>query len=87
MLGVPSLISDSDITDIDNVSYSYIWTRFATTTPSGTFPSGFSMVGSFLFHVAISSRNKVQVIINYDCSHVFVRAWWGTLWCEWKTIV
>ena len=86
-LGVPVLIADSDITDIDNVSYSYIWTRFTSNPPAGTIPSGLSTVGSFLFHVTLSQRNKVQVIINHDCSHVFVRTWWGTAWMEWKAIV
>ena len=84
---MPTLIADSDITDIDNVSYRYIWTRFTGSSLSGTFPSDFSIVGSFLLHVAISTRNKVQVIINYDCSHVFVRTWWANSWYGWKTIV
>ena len=84
---MPVLIADSDITDIDNVSYRYIWTRFTGNPPAGTIPSGLSTVGSFLFHVTLSQRNKVQVIINHDCSHVFVRTWWGTAWMEWKAIV
>lgn len=87
ILGVPTLIADSDITDIDNVSYGYIWTRFTGDQLSGTLPSDITAAGFFLLHVTISQRNKIQVVINYNCSHVFVRTWWGAAWFAWKTIV
>ena len=73
---------NSGITDLNDVSNKYLWTRF-TSKPTNA-PSGLSTEGGFLLHAAINpSTNKVQFMFDYDGAHGFFRTYWGTSWRAW----